>query len=149
MKKIILTLFVCALTFTGYSQDKDKRERIKALKVAFLTERLELSETEAQKFWPIYNAYEKEKDMLRHTAREKRHNLKLESLTEAEAKKALIDYLAFEEEQQNLKTDLIESLLTAIPAKKIIALKVAEDEFKRQMLDEFQKRKDKYKKSKN
>ncbi|MEM5564454.1 hypothetical protein WNY78_05045 [Psychroserpens sp. AS72] len=147
MKKTILTLLVCIITLTSYSQDKDKRERFKALKVAFITERLELSETEAQKFWPIYNAYDKEKDMLRHTAREKRHNLKLESLTEAEAKKALIDYLAFEKEQQNLKADLIESLLTAIPAKKIILLKIAEDEFKKQMLEEFQKRKEKYKKN--
>ena len=34
------------------------RERIKALKVSFITERLDLTEKEAQKFWAVYNEYE-------------------------------------------------------------------------------------------
>ncbi|WP_040278084.1 hypothetical protein [Psychroserpens damuponensis] len=147
MKKTILTLIVCIITLTAFSQNKGKRERFKALKIAYITERLELNETEAQKFWPIYNAYEKEKDMLRHTEKEKRRNIKLESLTETEAKTALKDFIAFEKEQHNLKADLFESLLTAIPAKKIILLKIAEEQFKRQMLEEFQKRKEKHKKN--
>ena len=59
MKRLIipiLTLFIC---FNAYSQrDGKMQERIKAQKVAFITERLDLSSKEAQKFWPIYNAFE-------------------------------------------------------------------------------------------
>lgn len=147
MKKLYITLFLIALTFSGFAQKNDRKERIKALKVALITEKLEFTETEAQKFWPIYNAYEKEVDMLRHNARDKRRNLKIETLTEAEAQQVLKDFLDFEKEQQNLKSDLVESLLTAIPAKKIILLRVVEEQFKKQMLEEYQKRREKFRKN--
>lgn len=145
MKKIVITLLFIATTISVFSQGEEKRERIKALKIAFITERLELTEIEAQKFWPIYNAHEKEVEMLRHNARDKRRNLKMETLTENEAKKALIDFIAFEKEQQELKTQFVENLLTAIPAKKIIKLRLAESEFKKRMIQEMKSRRQKFK----
>ncbi|WP_431135227.1 hypothetical protein [Psychroserpens mesophilus] len=143
IKKTIITLLFLAFAYSGFAQKKERKDRIKALKIAFITEKLELSETEAQKFWPIYNAHEKEMEMLRINGREKRKNLNLETITEEEAKYALQDLLAFEKEQQELKVDLVESLLTAIPAKKIILLKFVEEQFKRQMLEELKKRREK------
>nr|WP_321228325.1 hypothetical protein [uncultured Psychroserpens sp.] len=143
MKKTFITLLFLALTFCGFAQDKQRQERFKALKVAFITEKLEFTETEAQKFWPIYNAFEKERDMLRNNSREMRRNLKIESLSETDARKLLKDFLAFEDEQQKLKSDLVESLLTAIPAKKVILLKLVEEQFKKQMMEEWKKRHEK------
>ena len=35
--------------------DNGWRERVRAEKVAFLTEEIDLTESEAQVFWPIYN----------------------------------------------------------------------------------------------
>lgn len=126
-------------SWSSISQNSDKREKIKALKVAFITERLDLSGTEAQKFWPIYNAYETEKDMQRKLAHEKRKRIS-EDISEAEAKALLKDMLAYEQEKENLRADFVESLLKVMPAKKIILLKVAEDEFNRKMLQEYKKR---------
>lgn len=143
MKKIVITLLFVALTFSGFAQKKERKDRIKALKVALITEKLELSETEAQKFWPIYNAYEKEADMLRINARQKRRDLDINTITESQAKSALNDFLAFESEEQLLKSDLVKSLLTAIPAKKIILLKFVEEQFKRKMIEELKKRREK------
>jgi hypothetical protein len=147
MKHTIITLLFIAFTFNTFAQKSERHERIKALKVALITEKLQLTETEAQKFWPIYNAHEKEMEMLRINGREKRKNLNLETITEAEAKIALQDLLAFEKEQHELKSDLVESLMTAIPAKKIILLKVVEDQFKKSMLEELKKRREKFKKN--
>jgi hypothetical protein len=62
MKKIIL-IIVMALGISAVSlaQDDDgggqKGGRIEALKIAYLTKKLNLSTEEAQKFWPIYNEY--------------------------------------------------------------------------------------------
>lgn len=144
MKKTIITIVFIVLTLNVFSQQKERKEHIKALKIAFITEELELTEDEAQKFWPIYNAHEKEMEMLRLNAREKRHNLNLESLSETEAKKALIDMLNFESELQNKKSDLVESLLTAIPAKKVLKLHLTEDAFKKRMLKEMRNRREKF-----
>ena len=147
MKKTFITLFFIAISLSAFGQRQERQERIKTLKVAFISEKLELTPEEAQKFWPIYNAHEKEMDMLRLNAKEKRRNLKIETLSEDEAKAAISDWMAFEKEQQNLKSDFVESLLTAIPAKKIILLKVVEEQFKKRMIEELQKRREKFKKN--
>ncbi|WP_425075897.1 sensor of ECF-type sigma factor [Psychroserpens sp. S379A] len=147
MKKTIITIVFIVLALNVFSQQKERREHIKALKIAFITEELELTEDEAQKFWPIYNAHEKEMEMLRLNAREKRHNLNLESLSETEAKKALVDMLNFESELQNKKSDLVESLLTAIPAKKVLKLHLTEEAFKKRMLKEMRNRREKFKRN--
>ena len=61
MKKIllILTMFI-GLTTIVVAQDEDGPKdgsRIEAMKIAYLTKKLNLSTDEAQKFWPIYNKY--------------------------------------------------------------------------------------------
>lgn len=62
MKKILLiiTLFVVSLsTVKAQDNDREKRgEKVQALKIAFITQKLDLTADEAQKFWPVYNRYE-------------------------------------------------------------------------------------------
>ncbi|OBX22011.1 hypothetical protein LX77_00387 [Gelidibacter algens] len=139
MKNAILIVFMILCSWSTYSQNSEKREKIKTLKVAFITERLSLTETEAQKFWPIYNAYETEKDEQRRMGYEKRKQIS-EDMTETEAKAMLKDFVSFERERENLRANFVESLLKVMPAKKIIQLKLAEDEFNRKMLHEYKRR---------
>jgi len=66
MKKyllLILTIFG-SYSFT-LAQNGNGRERIQALKVAFITQKLHLTASEAEKFWPVYNQYENEITQLR------------------------------------------------------------------------------------
>ena len=58
MKKYLLILFV----MLGFlSQIKAQNgEKIQALKIAFITQKLQLTPDEAQKFWPVYNQYDNE-----------------------------------------------------------------------------------------
>ena len=64
MKKIIL-IIVMALGISAVSLAQDDNDagqkgngsRIEALKIAYLTKKLNLSTDEAQKFWPIYKEY--------------------------------------------------------------------------------------------
>ena len=37
-----------------------RSEKVDALKIAFLTQKLQLTSAEAEKFWPVYNQYEDE-----------------------------------------------------------------------------------------
>ncbi|MEP7230652.1 MAG: hypothetical protein ABI691_10400 [Ginsengibacter sp.] len=63
MKKSVLILLIFFSGFaTLYAQeDNDPRgERVQALKIAFITQKLGLTSEEAQKFWPIYNQYDQE-----------------------------------------------------------------------------------------
>ena len=58
MKKIVLVLLLILGFSTAQAQDDKERERIKSLKIAFITQELNLSNKVAQKFWPIYDKYE-------------------------------------------------------------------------------------------
>ena len=40
--------------------DDTRAEKIQALKIAFITNKLQLSPDEAEKFWPVYNQYDNE-----------------------------------------------------------------------------------------
>ena len=61
MKKIIIYIPVflfCSLSIFAQKK-RESREKIRTLKIAYVTEKLNLTENEAQKFWPIYNTYNK------------------------------------------------------------------------------------------
>lgn len=63
MKKFVLLLSLLFSSFTGlHAQDDNNQrgEKIEALKIAFITQKLDLTTDEAQKFWPVYNQYEQE-----------------------------------------------------------------------------------------
>ena len=68
MKKNILLLFIMFGSFNLVSaQDNPNQqgEKVQALKIAFITQKLQLTSTEAEKFWPVYNQYENEIRSLR------------------------------------------------------------------------------------
>ncbi len=57
MKNILLILVVFVFTTTTVEAQKMNRERIKLLKISYITDAINLTPTEAEKFWPVYNLY--------------------------------------------------------------------------------------------
>ena len=62
---LVLILFIGSFTLlkaqdTRQDIKEGRSERIQSLKIAFITQKLELTSDEAQKFWPVYNRYETE-----------------------------------------------------------------------------------------
>jgi diphthamide synthase subunit DPH2 len=58
MKKyLLIVLIIGGLSGSSFAQDGG---RLEALKIAYITKKLNLSTEEAQKFWPIYNKYTEE-----------------------------------------------------------------------------------------
>lgn len=132
----ILTLFISASVFA----QRPDREKIKALKIAHITEQLDLTETEAQKFWPIYNANEDAKSKLRESSMNRRKEQPIEELTESEAKSLLLEMEKAEKQKVALESKLLNQLFEILPAKKIIKLYQAERSFKQKMFEEYKKR---------
>ena len=66
MKKYLLLLFAFGSFLVVNGQKKGGGEdKVQALKIAFITQKLELTTAEAQKFWPVYNDYDGELKKLR------------------------------------------------------------------------------------
>lgn len=73
MKQTILLIALFSLYgLTVFAQEDRKPEsgRIEALKIAFLTRKLNLSTEEAQKFWPVYNSYANEMQRVHQESRD-------------------------------------------------------------------------------
>ena len=143
--KIILPIIFLLVASLSFSQGfKEKREKVKALKVAYITEQLELTTDEAQKFWPIYNAFDENQSELRHEKmraildRFKPGNV--EKLSEKDASNSLAQMEKIEEDLFNLKKKFIKDLQGVISAKKIIKLKKAEEDFNRELLKQMREK---------
>jgi len=138
MKTFIITLALCFSLSTFAQQNK-----IKSLKVAFITEKLNLTEKEAQKFWPVYNAYDDTVSNLKfNELRKVIHEIRLSyaSVSDEKANELLNKALEIEDNIHSENIKLVKKLRSIISAKKILALKNAEEDFNRKMLEEFNKR---------
>jgi Spy/CpxP family protein refolding chaperone len=133
---VILSLFVSVSVFA----QRPNSEKIQALKIAHITEQMDLTKDEAQKFWPIYNANEKAENKLRQKTNENRKIINPNDLSESEAKTMLKDMIEIEKEKVALRSKLLNDLLEILPAKKIVALIKAERSFRRKMVEEFKER---------
>ena len=144
MKNTIkITAFVLLLCWgdSVLSQGKG-RDKIKALKIAYITEQLELSSKEAQEFWPIYNSFQEKMMVIRRSERKQFGNRAnpISDVSDSEATKMLSTFTNLQEEKQELTSKLIADLKGVIPDKKTILLLRAEESFKRKLLQQYHRR---------
>jgi len=139
MKKYILLLFL-TLSIPTFGQKKQSGpKKIKAFKIAYLSDKLDLTEDEATKFWPIYNKYDKKINgfrILSYFSLKKRLREKggINSLSEKEAKEIVLQFIKIDKEIAKANQEYQEKLISILPYKKIIRLKIAENEFQRKLL---------------
>ena len=146
MKKLIYTLIIIIISLNHViAQPHGKREKLKAYKTAYLTEQLDLTPDEAEKFWPVYNAYEKNIFQLKVLKiNEMRDIIKeqggIESLSEKEANQLLSKLLDNDQALIDAKKDLYKNLAKIISTKKILMLNRSEHQFNRKLLSDYRKR---------
>jgi hypothetical protein len=138
MRKLIIFL-ACMVTpfLTSYAQGPaNRKEKIEALKVAYITKKLDLSPEEAQKFWPVYNKYMAEIEKLRKDFRGDMSEelLNLEQLTNAEADKALNDMLTFKSNEVEITKRYTLEFKKVLSSQKVVKFFVAEQGFKKELL---------------
>src|SRR5436309_956722 len=84
MKKFLAIVFILVASASfaqgpppppdGPGPTPQQMEKIKTMKIGFLTERLNLSSEEAKTFWPVYNKYQDELEVIRKNHRENLQN---------------------------------------------------------------------------
>jgi Spy/CpxP family protein refolding chaperone len=145
----ILPLLIAFVSLNVIAQDgpiiRKKKEQIKAMKVAFITNELALTSEEATKFWPLFNAFEEKQQEI------KKQKLKgylkrvddgsFDNLSEKEATTMLAQMESTEDELYQLKKKFISNLKGVISPIKILKLKKAEENFNRKLLQQYRDRK--------
>ncbi|RMB61084.1 sensor of ECF-type sigma factor [Dokdonia sinensis] len=135
LKMLILAVFITA----SLAAQEDRKEKIKALKVAHISQELELTPKQAQEFWPIYNVYEAKMDKIRDTERTMMRSLKedWEQLSETQAKDALRTILKADQDKNSARETLITQLKNTLSSKKTLVLLKAEEDFKRKLIKQL------------
>ena len=137
--KIILVLLLL-ISVSVFAQGP-KKEKIKALKVAYLTTNLSLTPSESEKFWPLYNAYDQKQFELRHEKMEMiKQRLEIKSVDELSDKDALAIINQIESVEEDLyqnRKKFMTSLKTVLSPLKILKLKKAEDDFNKTLLRQY------------
>lgn len=135
---IVITIFLASLTSLQAQDKNDHRAQIKAMKVAFITQELNMTPQIAQKFWPVYNKYEIDKRALH-----KRENVdwdNIGTISDSKAEEMLKEYLAVEREEYVIKRQLFSDLKKILTAREIVLLHKLEADFNKKMIQEYRNR---------
>lgn len=147
MKKLNPIVLLCALflslsTFTFAQkegprpQNKEKKEKIEALKKEFIETELNLTEAEKKNFWPTYDKMEAEIRSERKKERDLSKNLKenFETMSDAEVKKTTDDIFQCQTREIQIKKDYNTKFASQIGQKRATKLLSLERRFKQELL---------------
>ena len=140
MKKIVTISLLFFSIVSVFAQDDEvatpepkAREKINAARVAYITERLALTPTEAEKFWPLYHEYVEKRQGLRKQYREAKRS--------GQDGNALLDLdLKIKQQELDLEKEYSPRFTKIISAQKLVTLRQAEIEFRRLLLRQIEQR---------
>lgn len=141
MNKNILTalIFFISLSLFAQGNRQEVEERYRAQKIAFITDKMQLTPEEAQLFWPLYRQMEAEKDALSKEMRDFRTSFPQNDMDFSEEQAA--ELLSFMNRHSASVSKLLmefqKKFLKVISAKKLLLLHSADNEFRRHLLQEF------------
>ena len=114
-----------------FSKKERFREKLEAQRIAYITNKLDLSSDESIKFWPVYNEYAKKRLEVR---RENRDLRKGKGSDQMDSRNSVDDQLAMQEKELQLKRDYYGKFKQLLPERKLIRLEEVEKEFNMEVI---------------
>jgi hypothetical protein len=144
MKSTIITIAIFILfavqTF-GNRHEKFDFEKMKAKKVAYLTDAINLTPAEAEKFWPVYNEFDQKRISIMKERRELENKLedKIEDMSDDKFIELSKKLTSFHKREGDLFVEYNDKFLKILPPRKVVEFHVAEMKFKGYLLREYRK----------
>ncbi len=135
--KITLVFLIGMLPLASLSQGD--RDKVELLRTAFITKKLELSGTESDKFWPVYNEYNDKVKAIRKNLRQS-YRKKTEPISDADAEELYQLDMASKQAEADVHKQYGEKIKNIIGAKRYVRLRVAEEEFRREMINSLKEK---------
>ena len=128
----IVTVWMAAVTAfptSALTQDKptdnmqNLREKVKADKKLLVATNMELTESEAKGFWPVYEDYQKDlaaiNQRIAKLIESYAADYRSKTLTDEKAKKLVDELIAIEQAETGLKASYVPKLSKVLPQKKV------------------------------
>src|SRR5688572_30493116 len=104
--KYTFALLFAVTSFCAVAQpDGNRKEKLDAMKIAFITQELDLTSQEAQTFWPVYNQFDNELDALRKARKTALSDARdeFDTMSDAELAKTIDSELNFQQQELDLR----------------------------------------------
>lgn len=137
MKRTFFILLV-SLTFASTAQevvedaqpDVNVKDKIKAARVGLITQRLNLTPDQAQKFWPIYNEFDQKRADVRKPYRDAQKDINPNN-PDPKQQQALVDLgIKVKQDELNLEKEYSAKMMSVITAQQMLNLRKAEHDFR-------------------
>ncbi len=121
---------------------QDRADRLEAFRIGYFTERLALTAEEAQRFWPVYNAYQAEENALKQEVQQYQQQVRLgiAAMSDQQIDAALDKFLEFKQREVAMAGRYKEKFKEVLPIRKVLAYFRAEQEFNRTLLNSYKER---------
>lgn len=141
MKKLIFGLILLlSQVFTldvSYAQtQKPKAREIEAIKIGYITRSLDLTPEESQKFWPVYNQYQKDLTLLNQQKRQAR----IQNANNPD--KLIDDDFTFDAKMLEMRKKYRVKFNQVISDEKVKRLYVAERDFREELIKQLRQRRE-------
>ena len=140
--KVLIQLLIF-ISFSTYCLGQGgEQQRIMQEKVKFFNQQLDLSQTEADNFWPIYNDYQNRKNRIASDKRTlmKYYNQNSKNMTSKEITETLNKYMDYEKQETDLLLTYNEKFRSVLPDDKVLRIYIAEVRFKEYLLKQLRTR---------
>jgi len=141
-KKAICFAILMILSTSWILAQNPNQERLNAYKIAFFTKRLNLTSQEAEKFWPVYNEFQEKKSRIQQERNQlnRNFNQNISAMSEKEMTEGSDHYISLEVKESELSQEFHKKFKEILPPIKVIRLYQAENQYKVQLLNELQDR---------
>jgi hypothetical protein len=145
MKRIITFALAALFVVPAFSQHdgpkdlREKKEKVDAMKAAFITQEIDLTTEEAQRFWPVFNEMTKKIEVYRMEEAEKMMKMReegktVEDLTDEEVSNMMLARFSNEEAILKIKRSYHDKFIKLLGVKRTAKLYLAERDFQRQLM---------------
>lgn len=127
-KTFNLILYILFIYNISYAQQNNKEDKMLSIKIAYITEKIELTSKQSEKFWPVYFELE---DKLKAINKQKRN---FDNLSDEQLKEALMQQFKDEKRKIEIKESYINKFLDIISIRQLYNLYKSEKSFKRELI---------------
>lgn len=115
---------------------QSRMDQINAEKIAFFTERMALTATEAKVFWPVYNEFWSKREELFAERRRLSNQFRMnrENLSDKETEQLLEKFIELQKQEASLTVDYHEKFRKILSAEKVMIFYLSEAEFRNYLL---------------
>ncbi len=141
MKKTVIVLMVLLIfPVVRTSAQNSNLEKLNAFKIGFFTKRLDLNSAEAEKFWPVYNEYQDQRNKLQleKALIIRNFNRNESSLNDIQLTEMGDKLIALITRESSLEVEFHKKLKEIFPPAKVIRFYQVENQYKAQLLNELQ-----------